>query len=476
MSPRLRTPSRGKAARGRTTAIGLGAGAASLAVAVALAPPSGATRDLAVSAVAAAAAPGDTAPLPGVSFTLKAAPVSAEALRQLDAMAADPARGMTRQKDLAAAAAGAANGLTWKSGCGSNDAVKAVDAKVTLGAWCFDNGDKSSQYWIPQGVAISRTAQLDGVALSWYHRHKSGSDWVTDGSRVTVGPRPRVDAKGAYQPVTLAIPTVTAGGKLAVQEVSPANSPAGPVSVKGVDDAKQHQGGVALAGNFLYTADTSGLRVYDVRRTYRVATGQNILGVGADGRFYAHNEKYALFQTGTYRPENAGACPAWDVVPSARDKDLCFSTVTYDPTTSPASLLTAEYKIEGGVTSAKPMRAVRWPLNADGSLKTDGSGRVTSTTVFGTNLTHVQGAAVYHSGTGDTLYYDVSNGASPGSVYSDRDGDGNAPFHVVGPIGGESLAFDPYSGGDRIWGITERPGQRMLFWIYRKELQKPGMP
>ncbi|MVZ99535.1 hypothetical protein F8568_003905 [Actinomadura sp. LD22] len=461
----------------RTAVLGATAGAAALSAAVAVALATAPAPHVTAAPAAASTAAGDTAPLPGVAFTLKSTPVSAAALKQLDDLAADSARGMKRQANLVAAASGAKNGMTWKTGCGSNDAVKAVDAKVTLGAWCFDNGDKSSDYWIPQGVATSRSAQLDGFVLSWYHRHLSGSDWVTDGSRITVGKRPLVEKKGAYQPVTLAIPTTTSAGKLTVKDVRPAAPATGSVSAQGVAEATQHQGGVALAGDYLYTADTSGLRVYDVRRTYQVATGKNELGVDpTDGKFYAHNEKYALFQTGMYRPVNAGSCPAWNKAPSAKNKDLCFSTVTYDPTTSPKSLLTAEYKTSGGVTSAKPMRVVRWPLNADGSLKADASGQVKSSVVYGTNLTNVQGVAGYHSGGGDTIYYSQSNGASPGAIYSDRDGDGNAPFKVVGPIGGESLAFDPYSGGDRVYGVTERRNQRMFYWIYRTQLQRPGMP
>lgn len=458
----------------RTTAIALGAGAAALATAgaVVLQAPSA----QAGSAVPrAAAATGDTAPLPGVSFTLKSTPVSAAALQRLDEMAANPARGMTRQADLSAASAGAQNGLTYKTGCpAGNDAVKAMDAKVKVGAWCFDNGDKSTDQWIPQGVATSRSRQLDGLVLSWYHRHLSGDKWVTDGSRVTVGPRPRVEAKGAYQPVTLAIPTTTAEGRLVVKDVRPSAAPGGGVSAKGVAEATQHQGGTALVGDFLYTADTAGLRVYDVRRTYRVATGKNKLGVDADGKFYAHNEKYALFQTGMYRPENAGACPAWEKPPSAQDKDLCFSTVTYDPTSK--SLVTGEFKTAGGVTAARPMRVVRWPLNDDGSLKADASGRVKSSIVFGGNVLKAQGVGSYHSDGGDTVYYNTSNGGSPGAVYADRDGDGKAPFKLTGPIGGESLAYDPYSGGDRMYGVTERKNQRMIYWTYRKDMQHPGMP
>ena len=73
----------------------------------------------------------------------------------------------------------------------------------------------------------------------------------------------------------------------------------------------------------------------------------------------------------------------------AEAKDESNPYFTYDPTTSPKSLLTAEYKTKGGVTSARPMRVVRWPLNGDGSLKADSSGQVQSTVVYGTNLTNV---------------------------------------------------------------------------------------
>lgn len=99
-------------------------------------------------ATAVAVGPGDTSALTGVSFKLKHTPVAAAALREVDALAANPARGVTRVS-LASAAAGAANGLTWKAGCGANNAVKAVDAKVRLGGWCFANGDRSTPYWIP---------------------------------------------------------------------------------------------------------------------------------------------------------------------------------------------------------------------------------------------------------------------------------------------------------------------------------------
>lgn len=423
-------------------------------------------------ATAVAVGPGDTSALTGVSFKLKHTPVAAAALREVDALAANPARGVTRVS-LASAAAGAANGLTWKAGCGANNAVKAVDAKVRLGGWCFANGDRSTPYWIPQGVAISRTSQLDGVVLSWYHRKKVNNEWVTDQSRVTVGPRPLVEKKGTYQPVTLAIPTATAAGKLVVTDVRPAHRE---VSVRGVAEATQHQGGVSLVGNYLYTADTSGgLRAFDLRRTYRVATGKNVLGVGADGKFYAHNEKYVLFQTARYVYDisASGKCPVWEAPPQARNKNLCFSTVSYEPTSK--SLLTTEFKVSGGVTTSRPIRVVRWPLNTDGTLQAGAGGVVTSRVVFGSPTKAVQGVAGFRSGRGDTIYYNASNGGSPGAIYSDRDGDGRPPFKLVGPIGGESLAYDPYSGGDRIWGVTERPNQRMLYWIYRKDMQSRGM-
>ncbi|MBO2446709.1 hypothetical protein J4573_06380 [Actinomadura barringtoniae] len=478
----------------RTVLFGMALGAAGVMTAVSAAPSAtaapretttaapGATA--APTATAAAASPGDTSPLSGVSFKLKPSPVSPAALAELDQMAANPARGMKRQDGLAPAAADAKRKFTWKKSCpsGAQSAIKALDAKVTLAGWCFatseDAGtgsDQNKKQWIPQGIAYSKTSQLNGIALSWYHRVNKGGKWVTDQGRITVGPSPKAYKAGAYDPVTLAVPTATASGKLVAKEVVPPQPPGGDASAQGTAESTQHNGGVALVGNYLYVAGTSEVRVFDVRRTYQVPTGKDILGVGSDGKFYAHNAKYVLFQTNKFTPENAGSCPAESKPPSATSKDLCFSTVFYDQTTSPGSLLVSEYKAKGGVTSSRPLRVARWSLNADGSLKTDASGKAVSQVVYKTNLLHVQGVAGYHSGTGDTIYYNTSSSAP--AIFSDRDSDGKAPFKLVGTIGAESFAYEPVSsGGGRLWSVTEQPGKRMLYYTYRKDMQRSGMP
>jgi hypothetical protein len=138
-------------------------------------------------------------------------------------------------------------------------------------------------------------------------------------------------------------------------------------------------------------------------------------------------------------------------------------------------LVTTEYRRTSGVVAGKPVRVVRWPLNSDGTLKTDANGVVTSTTVYGTYTPRIQGVVAHYTTAQKTsVYYDTSLSASDGEVlagtiYSDHGG--RDAWKISGPKGGESFAFDPYGGGDRIWSVTEAQHMRMLFWVYRDEMQ-----
>ncbi|MFC4906416.1 hypothetical protein [Actinomadura gamaensis] len=446
---------------------------------------------------AVSATPGQTTTLSGVSFKLRWKPTDAAAMTALDRLVADRRTAMkaVSLRDVAADRTDLRR-LTWKnSGCSSTarSAVAALDARIKVGAWCPDyrsgKNDEGTANWIPQGVAISRGAAFDGLALSWYHlKDPNAAEPVTDMARLTVGTRPEVNKTGGYHAVQLAIPTRDASGKVVAKDVdirlgeagtgtgTAAGAGAGGMGAQGVAEAPQHAGGLSIVGNYAYLPDTSaGLRVYDLRRTYRITPGGG-LGVGSDGKFHAHGERYVLFEVGRYVIDQkaTGTCPAWKTKPSALNKQLCFSTVSYDPSYPTPSLLTAEYKLSGGVGSARPMRVVRWPLAANGTLAASG-GVVTSKVVYGTVTPNVQGVAgFYKAGQGATIYYSVSGGGAvrPGTIFSDRAG--RNPFSIVGVIGGESFAYDHYSGGDRIWGVTEHAGKRMVFWAYRKNLQPKG--
>jgi hypothetical protein len=407
--------------------------------------------------------PGETETI-SVAFKLKWQPTAPQALQEIDGLVADGTHGI-KTTSMATAAADGEHTLTWKTGCTPDStAVDGLDSKVTMGAWCFPSDAANS--WYPQGVAISRTSTLDGVLLSW-------DDKDTRRTRITVGPRPAVETSGKYRVAMLAVPSVSAAGRLMVSDLRP--KPA--VSAQGVDDLGLHAGGIAVDGERLYVADTAGgFRVFNLKRPYEVTLGKDTLGLDPDGKFYAHQEKYALFEEGRYvYDSSAGTCKSDTLAPDSPSRNLCFSTVSADRSYPTPGLVTTEYRRTSGVVAGKPVRVVRWPLNSDGTLKTDANGVVTSTTVYGTYTPRIQGVVAHYTTAQKTsVYYDTSLSASDGEVlagtiYSDHGG--RDAWKISGPKGGESFAFDPYGGGDRIWSVTEAQHMRMLFWVYRDEMQ-----
>jgi hypothetical protein len=411
--------------------------------------------------------PGETETI-SAAFKLKWQPTAPEALQEIDGLVSDGTHGITTTS-MATVAADGEHTLTWKTGCTARTAVSELDSKVRMGAWCFPAGDSDDggNDWFPQGVAVSRTSTLDGVLLSW-------DDKSTRRTRITVGPRPAVETSGKYRVAMLAVPSLSATGRLMVSDVRP--KPA--VSAQAVDDLGLHAGGIAVDGDRLYVADTAGgFRVFNLRKPYQVATGKDTLGLDdSDGRFYAHTAKYALFEEGRYvYDSSAGTCKSDTLAPDSPSRNLCFSTVSVDRSYPTPGLVTTEYRRTSGVVAGKPVRVVRWPLDSDGTLKADADGVVTSTTVYGTYTPRIQGVVAHYTTAQKTsVYYNTSLSASngdvlAGTIYSDRGG--RDAWKISGPKGGESFAFDPYGGGDRLWSVTEAKNQRMLFWVYRDELQ-----
>jgi hypothetical protein len=302
--------------------------------------------------------PGETGTI-NAAFKLKWQPTDKAALQELDDLAAAGTHGI-KAAAMSAVAADGNRVLRWKAGC------------------C--------------------------VLLSWYHQ----SGGTTDMTRITVGPRPEVESDGAYRIVLLAVPSVTGAGTLAVSDVRP--KPA--VSAENVGDLTSHVGGIAVDGDRLYVADTSGgFRVFNMAKSYQVTTGKSTLGLDdADGKFYARGAKYALFQEGRYVYDaTAGRCKDAGLPPDGPDRDLCFSTVSVDRSYPTPGLVSTEYRRAAGVVSGRPVRVVRWPLNADGTLKADGGGVVTSTTVYGTYTPRVQRvAAHYTQAQATSVYYNTS--------------------------------------------------------------------
>jgi hypothetical protein len=347
--------------------------------------------------------------------------------------------------------------LDWKTDAACDTpyaAVSALDSQVKLGGWCFSSADETGA-WTPQGVAVSPPGTGD-VMVSWY----KGSS-----VRVTLSARPTVDTDGSYRAITLLVPSASA-----------------PYA----SDLSVHAGGIAWVGHYLYVADTyNGFRVFDLDQIYKVSTGESTVG-DSGGSFYADGSPYALFQIGRYVYGNGSSdrCNADrdsgdGNYPDAPDTDLCFSTLSTDLSFSTPSLITSEYRVGAAITASianqEPVRVVRWPLNSDGLLAADSSGVVDSVKVYGTYTPRIQGA-VAHVATqsttdGDepvtTVYLDTSDGSSLGTIYSDRGW--RDPWSIAGVLHGEGIDYN--ASEDRLWGVTEGSGQRMLFWVYRTDMQ-----
>ncbi|MEV5646393.1 hypothetical protein AB0L67_41000 [Streptomyces flaveolus] len=93
-----------------------------------------------------------------------------------------------------------------------------------------------------------------------------------------------------------------------------------------------------------------GIRVFDLRRFFKVTRGRGI-GRQPDGRtFHAHGYEYVLPQIYGYN---------W----SGSALDLTFSQVSVDRTASGPGLLVSEYATDG-----RP-RLVRWPFQTTGGLR-----------------------------------------------------------------------------------------------------------
>jgi hypothetical protein len=151
--------------------------------------------------------------------------------------------------------------------------------------------------------------------------------------------------------------------------------------------AVSHAGGAAWVGYRLYVADTDAIRVFDLHNVWRTVADSSHKKIGMDdGKAYAADYRYAIPQIGYYTPQS-----------DPPHLPLRISSISLDRTSSPDSLITAEYKEDrNGVHSKKPAdaRIVRWDLDRNGKLAASGN-RVHSSAVYVTSRANVNGAITY---------------------------------------------------------------------------------
>ncbi|KAL5378193.1 hypothetical protein DPSP01_009304 [Paraphaeosphaeria sporulosa] len=316
-----------------------------------------------------------------------------------------------------------------------NHANPASSPKVThlvpssAYAWAHTSSydDQNTEKWYPQGITTSADAYASGTyegqrvqLVTWHSDHY---DKGKRGARISF---------------------VSQGGKAKkyrnVLLVQP----------KGSDDFEAigglHAGGVAWYGNLVYVVDTSGgLRVFDLDHLYRVDDGiKDKVGKQGSGKYAAYGYKYVLPQVRRYN---------WQ--PKSGVKDMRFSFVSLDRTTTPDSLLVGEYH-----PTRTDCRLVRFALDYQTRwLKTSAGGIATAVQAVSHGNTKIQGAASVNG-----KFFLTQSG---GNLLSFSWRGGKRTSKKVFPSVPEDLSYEKGVG---LWTLMEEKGKRSVFAVNPSEL------
>jgi hypothetical protein len=302
--------------------------------------------------------------------------------------------------------------------------------------FCWNEEDTEGTTWIPQGLSASWDADADGkfgkhriIAASWYD--DKGRNGVNRGSRITFVNYDNPD-KPEYRHVLLVVPDRKGSFHAAVS----------------------HAGGLAWVGYKLYIADTDAIRVFDLHNIWRAEPDVSHTAIGVfNGVAFAADYRYAIPQIGYYRPK---------LTPPGQ-RPLRISCVSLDRTSSPNSLITAEYKEDReGVHSTRPAdaRIARWNLRKDDTLASANQ-EVRSSAAYVTSRANINGAITHGDGPEFVLTTSEFD-RQPGWLH--RATRGTSQRYTSVPLGGpEDLTYEPQ--GKRMWTLTEYDGRRTVFGI-----------
>lgn len=225
--------------------------------------------------------------------------------------------------------------------CTSEELAAAPIAPTATVTWCFNTADATDGNWAPQGLTSSGDADDDGA---WGTKQAILSGWVygdTASSRYD-------DAKVAFIDYTNPAAPVYRW----VYLVDP-NSTGSDFSA-----AKSHIGGMIWYGDKLIVTAVgntgTALRVFSMSHILQTTSGAADIGRVSDG-WAAYGYKYVMPQIG-YFSYTSGTCSM-----SSDTGIPCFSSISLDRSTSPDSLVTAEYFSD----QTKHGRVIRYPFGAN---------------------------------------------------------------------------------------------------------------
>lgn len=306
----------------------------------------------------------------------------------------------------------------------------------------WDSTDQGTSDWTPQGLALGVLGSIDYSIVSWHYNNpsSSGNIYAPNGSRISILDTTSLSST-TYRNVILVKPTGTGTYS--------------PVLL--------HVGGLAIAGNYLYVADTDdGMWVFDLNNfrkidgdlaTCRQSDGTGIFGkVGSE--WCADGYGYMLPELNHYTSSGiTGSC------------NMKFGYLGKDtrPSSGP-QILSGEYcntssDTCNGDSTGLNGRLYQWPLGSDNKLVTT-SGYAYATKIYYMNERQIQGVAP-----------DMVSGAATDSYWlSTSEGSGGGLFKVSPSANAKSWTYNnsqmPYnpegihatSSSGHLWMVTEGNG------------------
>ncbi|SFW79585.1 hypothetical protein [Amycolatopsis australiensis] len=252
------------------------------------------------------------------------------------------------------------------TGCTSAEKAALPKAPVAAKALCWDADRAGTTTWSPQGITTSGDADDDGlwgadkIILSGWH----GTDALGRYNDARIQAIDYDDpASPAYRMFYLAVPNSTGGSFTAAQA---------------------HVGGMAWYGDKIYVTavgnTSTAIRVFSTKHILQMTdTTSNAIG-RTPGGYAAYTYKYAMMQIGYYTYAGGTCSMASDTgVP-------CFSSMSLDRTTSPASIVTTEYFSDQSLHG----RLYRYPTGTD-YLLAAASGTVAATEAVRSSVGNMQG-------------------------------------------------------------------------------------
>jgi hypothetical protein len=227
------------------------------------------------------------------------------------------------------------------TGCTSAEKAALPKAPVATKSLCWDAERAGSTTWVPQGITTSGDADDDGmwgadkIILSGWH----GTDALGRYNDARIQAVDYDDpASAAHRMLYLAVPNSTGSTFSA---------------------AKAHMGGMAWYGDKIYVtavgSTSTAIRVFSTKHILQLTdTTSNAIGKTSGG-YAAYTYKYAMMQVGYYSYAGGTCSMASDTgVP-------CFSSMSLDRSTSPASIVTTEYFSDQSLHG----RLYRFPMGTD---------------------------------------------------------------------------------------------------------------